>query len=80
MQSEDVIHSFFLPDLRLKQDVVPGKNIPVWFEVTRAGEYPIGCAELCGNGHTRMRGTLTVLEEAEYRAWVQSQSADREDD
>jgi cytochrome c oxidase subunit 2 len=80
LQSEDVLHSFFLPDLRVKQDAVPGKVIPVWFEVTRAGEFPIGCAELCGNGHTRMRGTLIAMEEAEYQTWVQSQAADAEDD
>lgn len=82
LEAEDVLHSFFLPDMRLKQDAVPGMTIPVWFEATAPGEYTIGCAELCGVGHTRMRGTLTVLAEDEYRTWVQAQaaSADRQED
>lgn len=76
LQSEDVLHSLFIPDLRVKQDAVPGKVIPVWFEVTATGMYPIGCAELCGNAHTRMRGTLHVHGAEDYRAFVQSGSAD----
>lgn len=75
LQSEDVIHSFFLPDMRVKQDAVPGMEIPVWFEATRTGEFTIGCAELCGIGHTRMRGTLTVLGPDEFRSWLAEQQA-----
>ena len=60
IRSQDVIHSFFLPNIRLKQDAVPGMEITVWFEATQTGEFPIGCAELCGIGHTRMRGRLLV--------------------
>ena len=73
LHSEDVIHSLFLPEMRLKQDAVPGMEIQVWFEPTRIGEFPIGCAELCGIGHTRMRGTLTVHSAADYQAWVNQQ-------
>jgi len=69
LRAEDVIHSFFLPELRVKQDAVPGMEIPIWFEATRPGEYVIGCAELCGLGHYRMRGSLVVLDGAEFDAW-----------
>lgn len=75
LQSEDVLHSLFIPDLRVKQDAVPGKVIPVWFEVTDTGEYPIGCAELCGNAHTRMRGTLHVHTAEDYEAFLADGSA-----
>jgi len=67
--SEDVIHSFFVPQLRLKQDAVPGREIPVWFQATSAGDYEIACAELCGFGHTTMRGWLHVLPPDAYEAW-----------
>ena len=73
LQSEDVIHSFFVPLFRLKQDVVPGMDTHMWFEPTRTGVFPIGCAELCGIGHTRMRGTLTVHAAADYQTWVNEQ-------
>lgn len=69
LSSEDVIHSFFLPELRVKQDAVPGMTIPVWFEATQVGEYPLACAELCGLGHYRMRASLTVHEPADFEAW-----------
>jgi cytochrome c oxidase subunit 2 len=73
--AEDVIHSFFIPDMRVKQDAVPGMEIMVWFQALQAGEYTIGCAELCGTGHTRMRGTLVVHEPADYQNWLNSRSA-----
>jgi cytochrome c oxidase subunit II len=79
LESEDVIHSFFVPEFRVKQDAVPGMTIPVWFEVTEAGEYVIGCAELCGTGHTRMRGFVTVHTEAEYERWTAERTAQAED-
>lgn len=69
LRAEDVIHSFFLPELRVKQDAVPGMSIPIWFETTKTGEYVIGCAELCGLGHYRMRGSLHVLDGAEFDRW-----------
>ena len=73
MYAEDVIHSFYIPDFRLKQDVVPGMELMMWFQPTRTGEFPIGCAELCGIGHTRMRGTLTVHTASEYQTWMNEQ-------
>lgn len=74
LRSEDVLHSFFLPELRVKQDAVPGQEIRVWFEAVQPGDYTLGCAELCGIGHTTMNGTLTVHTQADYDAWVTSQA------
>jgi len=73
LTSEDVIHSFFLREHRVKQDAVPGMEILVWFEATETGQYTIGCAELCGTGHTRMRGTLTVHSADGYQQWLNEQ-------
>lgn len=70
LMSEDVIHSFFLPDFRVKQDAVPGMMIPVWFEATRTGQYPLACAELCGLGHYRMEAAVTVHEAADFERWM----------
>lgn len=70
MTSKDVIHSFFLPQVRLKQDILPGREIPAWFEATKAGKFPLFCAELCGLGHTKMLGELDVLDEADYEKWL----------
>ncbi len=70
LRSDDVLHSFFVPVLRLKQDVVPGRTIPAWFEATKPGRYEIACAELCGYGHYTMRGFLIVHTEDEYEQWV----------
>lgn len=75
LEAEDVIHSFFVPELRLKQDAVPGMQIPVWFEATTAGDYVVGCAELCGLGHYRMRGSMTVHEAGDFQSWQQQQVA-----
>ena len=74
LTAEDVIHSFFLPEFRVKQDAVPGMEIPVWFQATRTGEFVLGCAELCGLGHYRMRGTVTVQTAEEFDAWQREQS------
>jgi cytochrome c oxidase subunit 2 len=83
LSSKDVIHSFFLPNLRMKQDVVPGRTIEAWFEATKPGKYEIPCAELCGFGHSGMLGFLTVYTPEEYEAWVKeqwpSQQANREE-
>jgi len=71
LRSKDVIHSFFLPNFRLKQDAVPGMGIEVWFTPTKPGQYEIACAELCGLGHYRMKAALTVDEsEAKYNEWL----------
>jgi cytochrome c oxidase subunit 2 len=74
LTSEDVIHSLFIPNLRLKQDVVPGRKIAAWFEATTPGSYPIACTELCGFGHYSMAGTLVVQSEPDYRRWLKEHS------
>jgi len=70
LSSRDVIHSFFLPNLRLKQDAVPGRTILVWFEATKPGKYELPCAELCGFGHSGMKGWLYVHTPEEYAKWA----------
>lgn len=75
LASEDVIHSFFLPEFRVKQDAVPGMVVPVWFEATQVGEFALGCAELCGTGHTRMKGSVTVHSAEDFERWQQEQAA-----
>ncbi len=76
LRSLDVIHSFFLPNMRLKQDAVPGLTIPIWFEPTKTGDFEIACAELCGFGHTTMHGMLTVHTPEEYKAWLEQAEKD----
>jgi cytochrome c oxidase subunit 2 len=70
LASEDVIHSFFIPAFRLKQDVVPGRFVTEWFKPTRVGTYHLFCAELCGADHSKMTGTIYVMEPARYEAWL----------
>jgi len=73
LRSKDVIHSFFVPQMRLKQDAVPGREIMVWFQATKAGQYEIPCAELCGFGHSGMKGALYVQDAADYEKWRKEQ-------
>lgn len=75
LKSRDVIHSLFVPSLRLKQDAVPGRDIPVWFEATKVGRYEVPCAELCGFGHSGMKGWLHVLSAEDYAAWARERNA-----
>lgn len=70
LSSKDVIHSFFLPNLRLRQDAVPGRSILVWFEATQPGKYEIACSQLCGFGHSGMIGWLYVDTPEEYAKWA----------
>ena len=70
LSSKDVIHSFFLPNLRVKQDAVPGREILVWFEATKTGKYELPCSELCGFGHSGMVGWLYVDTPEDYEKWV----------
>jgi cytochrome c oxidase subunit 2 len=70
IESQDVIHSFYVPQLRLRQDAVPGRVIPAWFEATQPGKYEIACSQLCGNSHFAMKGILRVLTAADYQQWV----------
>ena len=73
LQAKDVLHSFFLPALRVKQDAVPGLKISVWFDADQAGRYDLVCAELCGWGHGNMRGNVTVHEtQAEFDDWLKT--------
>lgn len=71
--SNDVIHSFFIPQARLKQDALPGREIRAWFKITVPGVYEIPCAELCGFGHSGMLGHLTVMADADYANWLKEQ-------
>jgi cytochrome c oxidase subunit 2 len=70
MTSQDVIHSFFIPAFRIKQDVLPGRYTVVWFRATKPGTYHLFCAEYCGTQHSGMVGSIVVLEPAQYEAWM----------
>ena len=71
LKSADVLHSFFLPNVRVKQDAVPGMKIPVWFRATETGSYDLVCAELCGWGHYKMKGRLTVESREDFNKWLE---------
>lgn len=70
MTSEDVIHSFFVPAFRLKQDVVPGRYTRLWFTATQLGEFPLFCSEYCGSEHSQMTGRVVVMSPADYGRWL----------
>ena len=70
MTSEDVIHSFFVPAFRTKQDVVPGRYSTIWFQPTKPGKYHLFCAEYCGNRHSGMIGWVSVMEPQDYQTWL----------
>ncbi|RMH19982.1 MAG: cytochrome c oxidase subunit II [Acidobacteria bacterium] len=70
LTSEDVIHSFYIPAFRVKHDVLPGRYTTVWFEATRTGTYHLFCAEYCGTEHSKMIGTVTVMEPDDYETWL----------
>ncbi len=70
IDSQDVIHSFFVPAFRLKQDAVPGRTSTAWFTATRPGTYHLFCAEYCGTSHADMTGTVTVMEPGAYAEWL----------
>jgi cytochrome c oxidase subunit 2 len=71
MTSRDVIHSFFVPAFRVKQDLVPGRYTSIWFQAVATGEFPIYCAEYCGVSHSNMSGVVRVLSPADYARWLQ---------
>jgi cytochrome c oxidase subunit 2 len=77
LTSKDVIHSFFLPEFRVKQDAVPGMKTKIWFEALRVGHWEIACAELCGLGHFRMKGFVTVDTAEDYEKWLAEQEAEQ---
>lgn len=72
LTSKDVIHSFFLPVMRIKQDAIPGMRIPVWFQSKpdAVGNYEVACAQLCGNNHYSMRALMVVESEEDFQAWL----------
>lgn len=70
MISQDVIHSFFIPDFRTKQDVLPGRYTNMWFQATKTGRFRLFCAEYCGTEHSGMIGWITVMEPAEFQQWL----------
>jgi len=72
--SQDVVHSFKVNALRVAQDAIPGMMIPLWFKPTKEGEYLLNCAQLCGNGHSAMKGYLKVVSQDEYDQWVAERS------
>jgi cytochrome c oxidase subunit 2 len=72
--SLDVIHSFKVPALRITQDAIPGLRIPIHFKATKAGTYQINCAQLCGVGHSTMKGTLKIVPPAEFATWLKSKA------
>lgn len=74
MTSQDVIHSFYIPAFRVKQDVLPGRYTTQWFEATKPGEYHLFCAEYCGTSHSGMIGKVIAMEQAEYEAWLMGAS------
>lgn len=75
LRSKDVTHSFFVPVLRIKQDTVPGLQIPIHFKAMKTGEYEIACAELCGLQHHRMKGFLMVMSDQEFDAWLKERAS-----
>jgi cytochrome c oxidase subunit II len=70
LSSKDVIHSFGLVEMRVKQDAIPGMDIPVWFVPNRIGDYELACSQLCGLGHYRMRGFVSVKTDADFKTWL----------
>jgi cytochrome c oxidase subunit 2 len=74
LSTKDVIHSFALPQMRVKQDAVPGVLQPVWFTPTEMGQWDIACAQLCGLAHYRMRGIYRIVTPEEYEAWLEEEA------
>ena len=75
LSSKDVIHSFGIPAMRVKQDVIPGLRTPVWFTPTMAGDFEVACSQLCGAGHYRMRAVITVESDDAFRKFLADEAA-----
>ena len=71
----DVIHSFAILEMRVKQDAIPGMEIPVWWQPTETGEFEINCSQLCGLGPYRMRGFVSIMEASDYDAFLAEEGA-----
>lgn len=78
MTSEDVLHDFFIPAFRVKNDVIPGRYTTLWFEATQLGEFHIFCAEYCGTQHSGMIGKVIVMDPTDYHDWLMGASANDE--
>ncbi len=76
LTSRDVIHSFYVPDFRIKQDLIPGRYTTVWFEAKEPGVHELLCAEYCGTGHSVMRGQVVVLSAGDYNRWLEGTDLD----
>jgi len=76
LSSQDVIHSFFVPDFRVKMDVLPNRYTLTWFEATKTGEFEIYCTEYCGKGHSEMLGKVIVKSELDYNSWLEESAMD----
>jgi len=76
MATEDVIHAFFVPDFRVKADIVPGRYTTAWFEAIKPGRYHLFCAEYCGTNHSGMGGWVIVMEPSEYQTWLSGGASD----
>jgi len=74
MISQDVIHSFFVPEFRMHQDVLPGRYTTIWFHATKPGRYHLFCSQFCGTGHSDMIGEVIVMEKESFQAWLESQA------
>ena len=74
LSSKDVIHDFFLPSMRIAADAIPGSLIPMWFKPIKTGTYEVICGQLCGLGHSGMKGTLVVDTPEDYQAWVKERA------
>jgi len=76
LSSDDVIHSFYAPQFRVKQDVLPDRYTIAWFQAKRTGTFDLYCAEYCGNGHSQMRGTIKVVSEDDYASFLEGGGAE----
>lgn len=76
LASRDVIHSFKVPVLRFTQDVIPGLRIPIWFEAIQTGNFDIACAQLCGNGHTKMRAEARIVTQQQFEEWLKTEKTE----
>ena len=70
MTSQDVIHSFSVPDFRIKQDILPGRYVESWFEATRTGAFRLYCTQFCGTAHSAMTGSIVVMSKPDFAAWL----------
>ena len=76
LSAKDVIHGFYIPDLRINQDTVPGITSSIWVQATRTGQFEIRCTQFCGTNHYQMKGRLTVDSPEDYQAWLNNAKAE----